>query len=83
MTMKETVFNSKQYAIIHHVHIGIHDTGLLLGDVKIWHRVTVIDHAALFSEYLFFVRVCMQIAYNQWHFTGCLLLSKPLLWQLL
>lgn len=50
MTIKETAFNNKQYAIIQQVHIGILGTGLLLGDVKIWHRVTVTDHAALFQN---------------------------------
>ena len=64
MTVKETTFNSKQYAIIRQVHIDILGSGLLLGDVKMWHRVTVIDHAALFQNISFFVRVCKQTGYK-------------------
>lgn len=64
MTIKETVFNSKQYAVIHQVHIGILGTGLLLGDVKLWHRVTVIDHAALFQNISFLSEYACRLATN-------------------
>jgi len=60
MTIKEAAFNNKQYAVLRQVHIGILGTGLLLGNVKMWHRVT----CSTLSEYLFFVRVCMQIGYK-------------------
>jgi len=62
MTMKETTFNNKQYAIIHHIHIGILGTGLLLGDVKIWRRVTVIDYAALFQNISFLLEYACRLA---------------------
>jgi hypothetical protein len=53
MTINETAFKNEQYATILQVHIGILRTGLLLGGVKICHRVTVIDYVALFQNISF------------------------------
>lgn len=64
MTIKETAFNSKQYAVVCQVHIGILGTGLLLGDVKMWHRVIVIDHAALFQNISFLSEYVCRLATN-------------------
>jgi len=64
MTIKETAFNNKQYAIICHVHIGILGTGLLLGDLKIWHIVTVFDQATLLQNICFLSEYACRLATN-------------------